>query len=167
MVIIYYVGLRLVHLLHSAASMNETHGESVFVFPAVEQRRHLTSHVCCNTCTFCPLRPSPQLHWTKAVQSFIFVSGYHFFHSSATHDGFPTRPEHFTWTSYRVERTLDSKGQNWIMIFFTAFKTTVAFLGAAMFPAQWPLTSPESDAPRADRQRAPEDKQFSGVDWQI
>lgn len=46
---------------------------------------------------------------------------------------FPTRQHIKTRTSYRVDRTLDSNGENWIAIFFTAFKTTVALLEAAMF----------------------------------
>lgn len=37
--------------------------------------------------------------------------------------------------SYRVDRTLGSNGEKWTAILLTAFRTTAALLGAAMFPA--------------------------------
>lgn len=41
--------------------------------------------------------------------------------------------------SYRVERTLDSNGQNWTTMFLTVFSTTVVLLEAAMFSQRWPF----------------------------
>lgn len=41
--------------------------------------------------------------------------------------------QHNKLHTYRVDRTLDSNGQNWTDIFFTVFRITAAFRGAAMF----------------------------------
>lgn len=45
--------------------------------------------------------------------------------------------------AYRVDRTLDSNGQNCTTIFLTAFSNTVLLLGAAMFVFCYDLISEE------------------------
>lgn len=79
-----------------------------------------------------------------------------------SHRGFPTRRHIQTHTSYLVDRTLDSNGENCIAIFFTAFKTTVALLEAAMFDIV-DLRCDVNGASRVSHQRAPEDKALTGV----
>lgn len=56
-----------------------------------------------------------------------------FTYTTQTQHDAPANEHNLSHYSYRVDLTLDSKGQNWITIFFTALSATVALLGAAMF----------------------------------